>query len=386
MEYLASSAADWVATSAPAGASDEARLAADASKQKLVHILTDLLLADNLIVLAGLGTSLCVKNSGGVSVAPTMKSLWDAVQESDPKQFAEIITLVKYVKPSTGDDIELLLSRSHLLQSISPNTTLEQFITRAEQTIAKLCRFVQSDSDLSVHEALLRKAARRSTRKPRLKLFTTNYDLCFELAATRSRFVVVDGFSHLSPQEFDGTYFGYDLVRREPGREVPDYIQNVFHLYKLHGSVDWAFSGADNRITRQNDPARPHLIYPRHTKFEASYDQPFIEVFSRFQIALRQPNTALLVIGVGFNDHHIAQPILSAVRSNIGLRVLVASPNVRDSDKPAIRQMADLIRGGDGRLVQLASTFEDMVATLPNLVSETEEEQHRRRLGTSATH
>jgi hypothetical protein len=41
-----------------------------------------------------------------------------------------------------------------------------------------------------------------------MKLFTTNYDLCFEEAAARSRFVTVDGFSHAMPQEFDGAYFG----------------------------------------------------------------------------------------------------------------------------------------------------------------------------------
>jgi hypothetical protein len=123
------------------------------------------------------------------------------------------------------------------------------------------------------------------------------------------------------------------------------------------------------------------LIYPRSTKYESSYDQPFLEVMSRLQASIREPNSALFVIGFGFNDHHIAQPVLSAIQSNIGLRLVVVDPAIKDSKRTAHKQMRDLIDGGDSRLTLVAGTFEDFVQQLPDLVAPTEDEQHRRRVG-----
>ena len=81
------------------------------------------------------------------------------------------------------------------------------FITKAEIAILDRVNFVDGDSDLAAHHPLLLKVARRGVRKPRTKLFTANYDLCFEYAAQRRRFVVVDGFSHASPQIYDCSHF-----------------------------------------------------------------------------------------------------------------------------------------------------------------------------------
>lgn len=215
-----------------------------------------------------------------------------------------------------------------------------------------------------------------------MKLFTTNYDLCFESAASNARFVVVDGFSHTQPQEFDGSHFDYDFVRRAPDRETPDYIPNVFHLYKMHGSVDWVLLDKQGQIRRELNPAKPHLIYPRHTKYQSSYDQPFLEMMSRLQIALRQPNTGLLIIGFGFNDFHITQPLMAAVDSNVSLKCMVVSPSleVRADNHEPIRKLATLIKQGDLRISLFAGRFENFVPIVPDLVAKTEEEEHRSRV------
>lgn len=180
------------------------------------------------------------------------------------------------------------------------------------------------------------------------------------------------------PQEFDGGYFGYDLVKRREDREVPDYITNVFHLYKLHGSVDWC--RVDSQIQKAAKPDKPLIIYPRESKFELSYDQPFLELMSRLQMALRQANTGLLVIGFGFNDQHIAQPVLAAMKSNVGLKAMIVSPGLEKAGNPIINEMAMLVRDGDPRLALLETAFENLVPEIPDLVAATEEEQHMERL------
>ncbi len=369
---------DWAASMANEKSDQAAMHRTEQNRQKLDQLMTEVLLSENLVILAGLGTTLCLNQPGKSPIAPQMNDLWSAAAEKVGTKFGELKTKVNYVTPPEGDNIETLLSQCQLSQALHPSAEVAHFIAETESLIVGKCRFVKDSTDLTVHEAFLRKVAKRSTRQPRTKIFTTNYDLCFETAASHTRFILVDGFSHTQPQEFDGSYYAYDLVRREQDREIPDYIPNVFHIYKIHGSVDWELRG--DQVIKTPLPSKPLIIYPRHSKFEASYEQPFIEMMSRFQVALRQPNTGLLVIGFGFNDPHIWQPIISAVRSNVSLKAMIVDPALASSAKIPVKQIESLIKAGDSRLVLLATGFEDLVPILPDLVAATEDEKHRARL------
>jgi len=350
---------------------------------RLERSIVDILQCQNLIVLCGLGTSLCVKGSDDRPLSPTMAILWG--EAAAMPEFAGVPEKVTY--PAGLNDIELLLSYCQLSEIFRPDPAVRQFIQKTEALIVRRCRFVTPTLNLPCHQSFLLKAARRSTRLPRMKLFTTNYDLCFEAAASSARFVVVDGFSHTQPQEFDGSHFDYDLVRRAPDRETPDYIPNVFHLYKMHGSVDWALSEREAQIRREASPAEPHLIYPRHTKYQSSYDQPFLEMMSRLQIALRQPNTGLLIIGFGFNDFHITQPLMAAVDSNASLKCMIVAPNLETqaANNESVARLSALVKQGDLRISMLSSTFEDFVPIVPDLVAKTEDEEHRTRIKIAST-
>ncbi len=307
-----------------------------------------------------------------------MSDLWTAAEKLGGDNFETLKTSVRYVTPSAGhDDIELLMSQCQLSQRFAPDTAVEEFITEMEANIVELCGFVRPDTELPTHEAFLRKVARRSTRLPRVKIFTTNYDLCFEHAAARSRFIIIDGFSHTQPNQFDGGYYTYDVVLRDRERDTPEYIPNVFHLYKLHGSVDWERSGRE--ILKATKPAKPLIIYSRESKFQSSYDQPYLEIMSRFQMALRQPNTALLISGFGFTDQHIAEPILAAARSNVGLRITVVDPAAESLGRIA-SVLRDWATAGDTRLGFVQARFEEFVPLLPDLVARSEQEAHEERV------
>jgi len=225
-----------------------------------------------------------------------------------------------------------------------------------------------------------------------ISLFTRNYDLCFEYAARKGRYTVIDGFSHNTPQVFDSLFYQYAVVRRDNNPESYDFISNVFHLYKLHGSIDWTKNASSNEIERQPKTPKPILVYPRNTKYELAFEQPYLEMMAAFQAAIRQPNTGLLIVGFGFNDNHIAEPILSAIRSNLSLKVAICDPSIAPSDKDGVAksgtsstnkflsQIRYLIENGDARLALVNSTFEEMVPALPDIAAETDLEQHLERL------
>jgi len=177
-------------------------------------------------------------------------------------------------------------------------------------------------------------------------------------------------------------HFSYDIVRRSGQPEAPDYIENLFHLYKIHGSIDWEFNQGTKRINKTPKTNHPLLIYPRSTKYELAFAQPYLEMISSFQSAIRQADTGLLIAGFGFNDNHIAEPILAAIETNLALKVVVVTPTLEDQSatNPHLSKIAGLIDQGDARLSLISATFEEIVPKIPDVAAMTDLERHIERV------
>jgi hypothetical protein len=193
------------------------------------------------------------------------------------------------------------------------------------------------------YELFINKLARRNNKQSRLKLFTTNYDQAFETAASRQGFVVIDGFEFTSPARFNPMWYEYDIVGRQTSQNTQGrYLDNVLHLYKLHGSVDWREKDGDVFKTNSNDPnGKKVFIYPSSNKYQSSYDSPYLDMISAFTQALKAPNTALICVGFGFNDNHLSNAIKMALQTNTSLHVL-ATASEREKDNPTIKQLYEL--------------------------------------------
>ena len=50
---------------------------------------------------------------------------------------------------------------------------------------------------------------------------------------------------------------------------------------------------------------------------------------AQYLAAVREPNTCVLVVGFGFNDDHLAEPLLAAARSNPHLRLIIVDPDAQ---------------------------------------------------------
>lgn len=333
--------------------------------------------SENLSILTGLGTSLGIPENKGAK-APMMWNLWEAAKEIPEFPEVESTTPEEII---SGENIEHLLSHIQARINVDPNNaTLTEFLQKAQSMILSSCSFVDQDSELDVHELFLRKVGRRSPRHERTKLFTTNYDLAFEIAAARSRFHFIDGFAISATNEFNATLFDLDLVRRGASGQL-SLEANVLHLMKLHGSVNWDGHGAETRRVSTR-PTEPVLIYPSANKYQMSFRQPYLEMMSRLQISLRKPNTALIISGFGFNDEHIVAPIESAARGNVGLRLVVADPKTRNPSgrNEFLTWLERLAMAGDHRITLIEGTFEDLVRLIPDSAEYDERQAHAQRI------
>jgi hypothetical protein len=147
----------------------------------------------------------------------------------------------------------------------------------------------------------------------------------------------------------------------------------VIHLYKLHGSVNWVRT-SDDVIYEKSSPAPDEacLIYPAKGKYQQSYIQPHLEQMSQYLAAIREPNTCLIVVGFGFNDDHLSEPIISAIKSNPHIRVLVVDPMIesrQSSGAETNRYWTELStlqeKGDDVWLIN--SSFQEFSNLIPDL-------------------
>lgn len=388
---------------------DEGKVVERGSKEQIDSALINALSASNFLTLTGAGASLCARNGTGEPHAPSMVDLWDAVSAAvGPVAFAAICA--KFPKAKIDDNIEKLLSLCKVYLELNEAAqaddadvnAVRNFVTQAEACILSKVDFVSQTTALLAHEAYVRKIGRRGFRKARAKIFTTNYDLTLEEAARRLRFTIIDGFSHSLDQVYDPQHFDFDIVRRDANKDAPDYIPNVFHLYKLHGSTDWRRIGTDVLRSRDNDKGKPVLIYPRSTKYQEAFDPPYLDMMGAFQAALREPDTSLVIAGFGFNDDHISRPIISALETNLSLRLIICDPSFIPSENdlrgvvpaPAAHAIADggahrngflnkiktLAAAGDQRVHLINGRFEDLAEGLPDLIGETDRERHIERV------
>lgn len=358
--------------------------AAKTAKDELKAFLLSSLQMQHVVVLAGSGTSL-----GPVTKGPSMWALWDYCVNANPgtgdaartmtDEAKKVIADIGYDITAEKDNIEALLSRCEAFLQVKDNPDVAKFITGSKKVILEKCsEFIvpKDENQLAAHRTFLHRLSRRRVRDSRLKLFTTNYDLCFETAAGRQGLVVLDGFSFTQPRHFDPRFFLYDIVRRPTtGDEVGTPLEGVFHIYKLHGSVNWSRTGdGEIEVDANPTPESACLIYPARGKYQQSYVQPHLELVSQYFSVLREPNTCLIVTGFGFNDAHLSEPILAAVRTNPHLRLIIVNPSADDltaRPKESNKYWETLFnltkQGEDVWLIN--ATFGDFAEMIPDLKS-----------------
>lgn len=321
----------------------------------------------NLLILSGAGSSIDVG-------LPLMKDLWKKVKEKITEPI--FIELCKKINHNTVNDFEALISRLEgVIQYGGDAEINNRKLSDYREDILKVIReetAVDEPKGDFPHVKILEKLLQRKQTSSRVKVFTLNYDLLFEKAANKMNAVIIDGFSFTSPRTFSGRFFDYDIVLREGSKvnEEDNFITRVFHLYKLHGSLNWHREKESGNIIIDDCTKTPLMVYPREGKYKDSYGQPFFEMIARFQRNLRERNDTLLIcIGYSFNDNHINAAIEEAINQNPGFRMAVIDPYLVYAHNSGSEAYKSVIRSAikSDRIMVVSERFKDFANYFPEI-------------------
>ncbi|WP_413575556.1 SIR2 family protein [Bdellovibrio sp. HCB290] len=336
------------------------------SHGKIKEHLSSRLAAENLVVLFGAGASKAIKvdKENSAIEAPLVRDILKAIEAED-KNFNEI---KKLVGAEASTDLEEILSRCILYYKVTNDEKIEDFISTAKKLIVRMTNFLGDRTDLSVFESFLRLISSRNSSN-RSHVFTLNYDLALETAASNTGFTLIDGFSFSYPHQFSPIYFDYDLVVKRKNVSKP--VEAAAYFYKLHGSLNW--TKKQERLQKQFGVAdNPMLIFPTKDKFQLSYEQPFLEMVTRLKEALRLPQTTLLLVGYSCGDEHINSILSNSLDINFDLNLILADPWIEKNDKAQfLRKRSEI---NDQRLTFLEIKFEELMKTIPHIQNASREE------------
>lgn len=316
----------------------------------------------NIIVLAGAGASvvlngnnICEKFGKTVSMLAELINK-ELKMDSNCFTLQELADFCKYNVPVEEVEESKINPKFNLEDFLSDLLSFEKYIAEGdypkyEVSKNKIFDLIISNTSYDYDESYLKHSAFINTvshlvKTPsKLSIVTTNYDTLIEDAADSIGFTVIDGFTFAHRPQLDSDMFEWNLVKDIENiktREL-EYKKNIINLLKLHGSLTWERS--DKHIFRKekNNVKNPIMIFPSSNKYMQSYQEPYFELFIKFQELLKRPNTLLITTGFSFADNHISQMIIQAILHNKSLALLISDYNINQENENWIR-LQDLMQ------------------------------------------
>lgn len=310
----------------------------------------------NIIVLAGAGASvvlngnnICEKFGKTVSILAELINK-ELKMDSNCFTLQELADFCKYNVPVEEVEESKINPKFNLEDFLSDLLSFEKYVAEGdypkyEVSKNKIFDLIISNTSYDYDESYLKHSAFINTvshlvKTPsKLSIVTTNYDTLIEDAADSIGFTVIDGFTFAHRPQFDSDMFEWNLVKDIENiktREL-EYKKNIINLLKLHGSLTWERS--DKHIFRKekNNVKKPIMIFPSSNKYMQSYQEPYFELFIKFQELLKRPNTLLITTGFSFADNHISQMIIQAILHNKSLALLISDYNINQENENWIR-------------------------------------------------
>lgn len=241
-------------------------------------------------------------------------------QLKDNKKYTTLLTELKKAEKNI-ENIEDILSflRSLLLVSKGGDVRglSESDLIKLENDICseivKKLNVSLPNKDTPYHR--LGKWIRSIDRKIAIEIFTTNYDLLMEESLEDLEVPYFDGFSGSRRSFFD--------LRAVEDNLIPKHWSR---LWKIHGSINWYQENikGQKKVYRSSEVKNnaSHLIYPSHLKYEESRKMPYLALIDQLDKFIRKKSSLLILSGYSFNDGHLNDAIINALKANPTAMVL----------------------------------------------------------------
>lgn len=307
----------------------------------------------NIIVLVGAGASvLCTNNEIDKRFGKTVAMLADLINtelKKDTKYYSlqELSDLCKYHVPVEIEDYKgvKLNPLFNLEDFLSEVISFEKYVLENDckkyiDSKNKIFELIISntsyeyDNTCFKHSAFINTVSHLIRTPSKLTIVTTNYDTLIEDAADTIEYTVMDGFTFSHRPHFDSDMFEWNLVKDIENiktREL-EYKKNIINLLKLHGSLTWERSKEGIFRKEKGEIREPIMIFPSSNKYMQSYQEPYFELFTKFQELIKRPNTLLITTGFSFADNHISQMIIQAILHNKSLGTLISDYNITQNN------------------------------------------------------
>lgn len=252
-----------------------------------------------------------------------------------------LVEKVQYIKNSVTDNeitdifnLEDFLSYLLAFEKFVSDDEKEIFLNSKEAIFQEIKRATSYEytSDKFYHAKFLNILSKLVKKEQKLNIVTTNYDTLIEDSANAEGFTVLDGFKFAQLPIFDASMFDWHLIKDVPNVKTQEveYMSKVINLLKIHGSLTWELSPTGKNILRKSkgNVTNPVMVFPSSDKYAQSYQEPYFELFTKFQELLKRSNTLLITSGFSFADNHISRMILQAIKSNGSLHILATDYDI----------------------------------------------------------
>lgn len=236
------------------------------------------------------------------------------------------------------ENIEDILSFVRGLKEVSRGGRVRDFSEEELIGIEKnICQIISNKVDVSLpnKNSPYHKLSAWITSIDRIKpieVFTVNYDLLMEQSLEDSSIPYFDGFVGSKNPFFD--------LRAIEEDKIP---QHWTRLWKIHGSINWHPKEDTKLITRLTNVNKDgtNLIYPSHLKYSESRKMPYLALMDQLGRFIRQNSSLLILCGYSFNDDHLNNAIINALRSNPTALVIGLQYNRLSNYPEAIKRAGD---------------------------------------------
>lgn len=269
-------------------------------------------------LLFGAGCPKSVTDEDGEPLIPDTKGMRriirdEAIENGHRDIWEEVVGQVKGDQEDESDiSIERILSQVRGLHKYSQIDTpermtkeeLNDFETIITEEIVNLVSVTLPDKRTGFEN--LSTWLGSIDREEPVEIFTTNYDLLIEEALENHHIPYFDGFVGGNQPFFDRHSIA--------NADLPD---EWIRLWKLHGSMNWVVQESQDsiRIWRTDSPAdKRAVIHPSNRKYDESRKMPYLTLIDQLKDHLKKDDSVLFVVGYSFEDEHINDIILQALR------------------------------------------------------------------------